>query len=193
MPSVLEGLRDKMHQGFVFPVGSTFADFVAQLRVLGPHAENYQADLNTDAAAMLIQSWQKPNGEWPYARADIRPPICSDYMRRPPLPCEPLQLLRTQRRSRPSATNRFTSPLPGWPRAQSFHNEDRCWRLTVTQQHDGTWYTKTRALGFQPYFDGSFPHGYDQWISGRGYQLGRDVRFTPCCRKRNLKRVPMMM
>ncbi len=37
--------------------------------------------------------------------------------------------------------------------------------LLATQQEDGTWYTKTRALGFQHYFDGSFPHGYDQWIS----------------------------
>ena len=37
--------------------------------------------------------------------------------------------------------------------------------LLATQQEDGTWYTKTRALGFQPYFDGSFPHGYDQWMS----------------------------
>ncbi len=46
---------------------------------------------------------------------------------------------------------------PAYQRAVSF--------LLATQQPDGTWYTKTRALGFQPYFDGSFPHGYDQWIS----------------------------
>jgi hypothetical protein len=37
--------------------------------------------------------------------------------------------------------------------------------LLATQQEDGSWFTKTRALGFQPYFDGSFPHSYDQWIS----------------------------
>jgi hypothetical protein len=37
--------------------------------------------------------------------------------------------------------------------------------LLASQQEDGTWYTKTRALGFQPYFDGSFPQGYDQWMS----------------------------
>ena len=40
--------------------------------------------------------------------------------------------------------------------------------LLSTQQEDGSWYTKTRALGFQPYFDGSFPHGYDQWVSAAG-------------------------
>jgi squalene cyclase len=37
--------------------------------------------------------------------------------------------------------------------------------LLDTQEEDGSWFTKTRALGFQPYFDGSFPHDYDQWIS----------------------------
>ena len=38
--------------------------------------------------------------------------------------------------------------------------------LLNTQLEDGSWYVKTRALGFQPYFDNSFPHGVDQWISG---------------------------
>ena len=40
--------------------------------------------------------------------------------------------------------------------------------LLATQQEDGSWFTKTQALGFQPYFDGSFPHSYDQWISAAG-------------------------
>src|SRR5437667_9864718 len=40
--------------------------------------------------------------------------------------------------------------------------------LLRTQQEDGSWYVKTRALGFQPYFDASFPHGYDQWMSAAG-------------------------
>jgi squalene cyclase len=37
--------------------------------------------------------------------------------------------------------------------------------LLSTQQEDGSWYVKTRALAFQPWFDAGFPHGYDQWIS----------------------------
>jgi hypothetical protein len=37
--------------------------------------------------------------------------------------------------------------------------------LLKTQLEDGSWYVKTRALGFQPYFDNGFPHGVDQWIS----------------------------
>jgi squalene cyclase len=40
--------------------------------------------------------------------------------------------------------------------------------LLTTQQQDGSWYVKTRALAFQPWFDAGFPHGYDQWISAAG-------------------------
>jgi hypothetical protein len=40
--------------------------------------------------------------------------------------------------------------------------------LLSTQQEDGSWYVRTRAMGFQPYFDAGFPHGFDQWISAAG-------------------------
>ena len=40
--------------------------------------------------------------------------------------------------------------------------------LLRNQQEDGSWYVKTRALGFQPYLEAGFPHGYDQWMSGAG-------------------------
>jgi ankyrin repeat protein len=40
--------------------------------------------------------------------------------------------------------------------------------LLKTQQEDGSWYVKSRAMAFQPYFDGGFPHGFDQWISTAG-------------------------
>jgi ankyrin repeat protein len=40
--------------------------------------------------------------------------------------------------------------------------------LLSTQQDDGSWYVKTRALAFQPYFDNGFPYGFDQWISSAG-------------------------
>jgi ankyrin repeat protein len=40
--------------------------------------------------------------------------------------------------------------------------------LLNTQQEDGSWYVKSRAMAFQPYFDAGFPHGYDQWISAAG-------------------------
>jgi hypothetical protein len=40
--------------------------------------------------------------------------------------------------------------------------------LLDTQMEDGSWYVRTRALGFQPYFDNGFPYGVDQWISNAG-------------------------
>ena len=37
--------------------------------------------------------------------------------------------------------------------------------LLRTQEKDGSWHVRTRAFGFQPYFESGFPHGRDQWIS----------------------------
>jgi ankyrin repeat protein len=37
--------------------------------------------------------------------------------------------------------------------------------LLSSQLEDGSWYVKTHSLAAQPYFDGGFPHGRDQWIS----------------------------
>jgi hypothetical protein len=30
---------------------------------------------------------------------------------------------------------------------------------------DGSWHVRSRAFGFQPYFESGFPHGHDQWVS----------------------------
>ena len=40
--------------------------------------------------------------------------------------------------------------------------------LLNTQQADGSWHVKSRALKFQPYFQSGFPYGHDQWISSAG-------------------------
>jgi ankyrin repeat protein len=37
--------------------------------------------------------------------------------------------------------------------------------LLRTQLDDGSWYVKSRAPKFQPYFQSGFPHDHDQWIS----------------------------
>ena len=37
--------------------------------------------------------------------------------------------------------------------------------LRRTQLDDGTWFVRSRGIGFLPYFDGGFPHGRDQFIS----------------------------
>ena len=43
--------------------------------------------------------------------------------------------------------------------------------LLDTQLEDGSWHVRTRAAGFQPYFDNGFPHDVDQWISAAGTSL----------------------
>ena len=43
--------------------------------------------------------------------------------------------------------------------------------LLNTQMEDGSWHVRSRAAGFQPYFDNGFPHGVDQWISAAGTSL----------------------
>jgi ankyrin repeat protein len=37
--------------------------------------------------------------------------------------------------------------------------------LLRTQLDDGSWYVKSRAIPFQPFFESGFPHGHDQWVS----------------------------
>ena len=40
--------------------------------------------------------------------------------------------------------------------------------LVRTQQEDGSWYVKSRAMKIQPYFQSGFPYDHDQWISSMG-------------------------
>jgi hypothetical protein len=40
--------------------------------------------------------------------------------------------------------------------------------LLRTQEADGSWYVKSRAMKIQPYFESGFPYGHDQWISQAG-------------------------
>ena len=40
--------------------------------------------------------------------------------------------------------------------------------LMGTQSADGSWYVRSRAPKFQPYFQSGFPYDHDQWISSAG-------------------------
>jgi N-acyl-D-amino-acid deacylase len=55
----------------------------------------------------------------------------------------------------------------GLPSSSAAYQRGVRW-LLAHQDKDGSWYVKTRALGFQPMFDAGFPHGYDQFISAAG-------------------------
>jgi squalene cyclase len=46
---------------------------------------------------------------------------------------------------------------PAYQRALKF--------LISTQHGDGSWYVRSRAPKFQPFFESGFPYGHDQWIS----------------------------
>ena len=99
---------------------------------------------NTDPAAIKkarqeLRATQRPDGGW------------SD------LPTMPSSAYATGRSLVSLRLGGLPASDPAYQRGIKF--------LLSSQQEDGSWYTKTRALAFQPYFEGSFPHGYDQWMS----------------------------
>ena len=50
--------------------------------------------------------------------------------------------------------------------------------LLRTQQPDGSWFVKSRAHGFQPYFQSGFPYEHDQWISAHATGLSTMALMT---------------
>jgi hypothetical protein len=55
--------------------------------------------------------------------------------------------------------------------------------LLRTQYSDGSWYVRSRAVGFQPYFQSGFPFEHDQWISAAGTAwaaeaIARGIQFS---------------
>jgi ankyrin repeat protein len=124
----LEKIRDRLHQGFFVPVGDTFGPFVASYILLGLDAENYKPDLNTDAVAMYLKSHQSPDGQWLYPAADMRPPICSDYIGQTALSMRALQLY-APKVDKPSYEQAIQLAASWLATAQSTNNEDRSYRL----------------------------------------------------------------
>ena len=62
--SMLEMMRDRLYQGFFVPVGDLFGPFIFGYILTGLEAEHYQADMNTDAVAHVLQTHQPPDGSW---------------------------------------------------------------------------------------------------------------------------------
>jgi len=88
----LEKLREYLHQGIFAPVEAYFGPAVLSYMLIGLDAEHYKPDLNTDTVAMYLKATQFTDGHWPYVAADIRPPICSDYIGQTVVAMRALQL-----------------------------------------------------------------------------------------------------
>jgi ankyrin repeat protein len=58
------------------------------------------------------------------------------------------------------ATGLLTPSDPAYRKGVAF--------LLRTQFSDGSWYVRSRAAKFQPYFQSGFPFNHDQWISSAG-------------------------
>jgi ankyrin repeat protein/mono/diheme cytochrome c family protein len=122
-------LRDRMHQGFVIPVGDSFSEGILGYILLGLKAEGYKADLNTDAAAMDILSRQQPDGEWFAPAVDTRPPLCLEHIGQTALAMRSLQLYAPKTDA--AVYRRAIAMAAAWmATAKSYSNDDRSWRLT---------------------------------------------------------------
>jgi ankyrin repeat protein len=122
-------LRDRMHQGFLVPVGDNFSEGILAYILLGLKAEGYKPDLNTDAAAMDILSRQQTDGEWFEQTSDTRPPLCLDHIGETALSMRSLQLYAPKTDA--AVYRRSIQRAASWmASAKSYSNDDRSWRLT---------------------------------------------------------------
>ena len=123
----LEQLRDDLRQGFT-GASDYFGTFVIANILIGLDAEHYKPDLNTDAAAMYILNRQMPDGHWPYASADGRPPICSDYVGQTTVALRALQLYAPQI-DKPAYTRAVAAANAWLATVKSCDNQDRLFRV----------------------------------------------------------------
>ena len=120
--------REYLHQSIFQAVEDTFGSFVVGYILAGLDAEHYKADLNTDAAAIYLKSHQMPDGEWPYAAADNRPPICSDYIGQTVMAMRGLQLYPPKPLK--AEYDKAVQLAMNWiAKARVAVNEDRIWKL----------------------------------------------------------------
>jgi hypothetical protein len=112
------------------------------MRVLGLAWAGVDASILDDAARTLLAE-QRPDGGW-----SQMPALESDAY----ATGQSLVALYQAGALKPSS--------PAYSRGVAF--------LLDTQLLDGSWHVRSRAFGFQPYFESGYPHGPDQWISAAG-------------------------
>jgi hypothetical protein len=124
----LEKTRDRMHQGFLIPVGDNFSEDIISYILIGLKAENYKPDINTDAAAMMILARQQADGQWFAQNADTRPPLCLDWIGQTAKSMHALQLYAPKTDT--AAYQKSIQMAATWiANARAFNNDDRSWRL----------------------------------------------------------------
>jgi ankyrin repeat protein len=232
--AALGGGSELLHQGTLV-VGITVNPVILAYALIGLQAEGQKPDLNTDAAAMFIQTHQMADGHWATG-PEARPPLCADQIDQTVLSMRALQLYAplvdkpvyarsiqlaagwiagfrpktnydlawrllgmawggqskeaiAKARSELAAVQRADG---GWSDLSTMEStayttglamialessglavSDPAYQRGVqyllrTQLADGSWHVRSRAAGFQPYFDSGFPHGVDQFISAAG-------------------------
>ena len=107
-------------------------------RLVGLAWANMDKDATRKAVRELLAK-QRPDGGW----ADLDSMESSAYA---------------------TGTSLYALQIAGLPPSDAAY-ERAVQFLLKTQLEDGSWYVRTRALALQPYFDASFPHGFDQFIS----------------------------
>jgi ankyrin repeat protein len=155
---VMEKLRDRLRQGSIVPVGDVFGDGVMAYVLLGLHEEGYKADINTDTVAMFMMNRQSPDGQWYYATADMRPPLCLDHIGETALSMRALQLY-TPKVDAARYRAAIQKAAAWMANAESYNNDDRGWRvagLTWAGDHPQALREAVKELIATQKEDGSF-------------------------------------
>ena len=160
--------RTKAIQAFYEPAGPMFLERmdppvveILSFSLAGLAATRYAPDRMTDAMVANIASQQWRDGRWHSGGLALARAILATQ--RP----DGGWAQRSELESDAYATG---VSLFGLADAGGVAPADAAYQkgvkyLLATQRADGSWYVRSRSPKFQPYFEGGFPYGHDQWIS----------------------------
>jgi hypothetical protein len=131
--------------------------------LLGFAEEGIPASRVTDAVVLCLGTDQRSNGSWRID--DPRPPLTDNGSIVPTALAIRALSTYTPPGRRPETKVRIARARRFLLTASVADTQDEVFKLLRTQLEDGTWFVRSRAFGFQRYFDAGFPHGTDQFIS----------------------------